>query len=512
LYKGLTINATANTISVGSNVNQYDLVLSKNLIFSNTSVLNSISFTTNTLLESLAGDYSESKAFILNAPNFSSTDADRYILSLRANNNSVFSVSANGDVITKGSIFGASLTLGTSTNPGDLAERVDIAIDDSVEPGDVMVIDQNAPDTYRRSGQSHEQSVAGIISTNPTIIVGNGKTDYTAVLAMVGRVPVKVSNENGDIQRGDLLITASAPGYAMKYDPAKDNKNKMVAVIGVALEPLSETTGKILSLIRTGWIYNRDQTINTIRNDIQQIASAQAISLDPNNSPQNLGVVESPSTGGLVFVNGYLDIQNNSIINVASIAGVDGKWRIDQDGSLITKVQTSDGEKEIYAMQSQSMEVVFSSSSQLMNGEAVVEFNTSTREMIDAEEPMKISVTLTSDSGNGIFVASKSASGFVVKELNGGTGGATFDWIIVASRKQTQETAEPSVQQPIQPVVSSVEPAPPANQPVEPTPQSEAPAVLSATSSDAVIEAPVSIPAETVSETAPATEVATSTL
>ena len=43
--------------------------------------------------------------------------------------------------------------------------------------------------------------MAGIIFSNPTIIVGNGKTDYTAVMAMVGRVPVKVTNANGNIQR-----------------------------------------------------------------------------------------------------------------------------------------------------------------------------------------------------------------------------------------------------------------------------------------------------------------------
>jgi len=445
LYRGLTINTASNTISAGNQANPYNLILSNNLSFSNSSSLNTIAFATTTLLESMAGNYSGSKAFILNATNFSGTDSpDRHILSLRSNNTPVFSVSANGDLVTKGSIYGASLTLGTSTNPGDLAERVDIAIDDNVEPGDVMIVDQNSPDTYRRSEQAYEQSIAGIISTNPTIIVGNGKTDYTAVLAMVGRAPVKVTNENGNIQRGDLLVSASQTGYAMKYDPAKDDKNKMVAVIGVALEPLAEPTGKILSLIRTGWIYNRDRAIADIKTGIQQLAGNQGINLNQNNNPQNLIIEESPISGNLTFTNNVLDLQNGAIINVATITGAGGKWRIDGEGGGMVKVQTTEGEKEIYGLQSQSMEVVFSSSSQLMDGQVEIKFEPSVSDIINSEKPLKISVTLTSDSGNGIFVANKSATGFVVKELSGGRNNATFDWIVVANKKTAQA---PQIQQ-----------------------------------------------------------------
>ena len=363
--------------------------------------------------------------------------------------------------------------MGTSTNPGDLAERVDIAIDDTVEPGDVMVVDKNSPDTYRRSNSSYEQSVAGIVSTNPTIVVGNGKTDYTAVMAMVGRVPVKVSTENGSIARGDLLITASTTGYAMKYDPAKDTNNKMVGIIGVALESFvpvianpsqgeaiptedgsinngiatssrngvtprndNVATGKVLALIRTGWIYNRDQAIGSLEDSVKQMVAAQGINLASSSAPGNLNI--SNTNGQLSYTGGNLDLQNNSIINVATIIGANNKWKIDADGNLIQKISTAQGDKEIFNVQSQSSEVVFSSSSQLMAGEAGIEFTELMKAMIDPDQPLKINVTLTSDGGSGVFVASKNASGFVVKELNNGKSNSTFDWIVVASKKSTQ--------------------------------------------------------------------------
>ena len=169
-----------------------------------------------------------SGAFIFNATNYSSSSADSYILSLRSGGDSVFSIAANGDVHTLGDIYGKNLYLGDVGQPGDLAEKVDIASDDNVEAGDVLVIDPDAPDTYRRSMGSFAEAVAGVVSTDPTIVVGNGKTDYTAVMAMVGRVPVKANTENGEIKRGDLLVTASTTGYVMKYDSSKDERIRIV--------------------------------------------------------------------------------------------------------------------------------------------------------------------------------------------------------------------------------------------------------------------------------------------
>jgi len=63
---------------------------------------------------------------------------------------------------------------------------------------------------------------------------------------VVGIVPCKVTTENGAIARGDLLVTSSRPGYAMK---GTDRERMLGAVLGKALEPLRKGTGVIQVLV-----------------------------------------------------------------------------------------------------------------------------------------------------------------------------------------------------------------------------------------------------------------------
>ncbi len=429
LYKALTIDTNTTTLTVGSNVTPYNLALSGEFTMFN-DVLNKLVFNATAIFESKTNS---THAFVFNAVNFG-TSTDKYLLSLRSNDDPRFSVMSNGDVRASGNLYAASAVFGTSSNPGDLAERVDIASDDIVEPGDVLVVDMNNPDTYRRSSGSNEQAVAGVVSTNPTIVVGNGKTEYTSVMAMVGRVPLKVSDENGPISRGDLLVTASSTGYAMKYDPKKDNDDKMIGVVGVALDPFNGGKGKIMALVRTGWVNSRYETISSIKENIQQLATAQGITLGAT-STNNLNI-EKNSSGQLFYVRGDLNLQGNNLINVNSIIGKNNRWSIDGSGHFITKVNTSEGEKDMFSIQSPTSEFVFSSSSQLMGGEVKVVFDQTMQDVIDVGQPLKINITLTSGEAKGIFVSEKNAQGFTVKELNSGTSNATFDWMVVAKRKE----------------------------------------------------------------------------
>lgn len=63
---------------------------------------------------------------------------------------------------------------------------------------------------------------------------------------MVGIVPTKVSSENGPIDQGDLLVSSSTPGYAMK---GTDRDRMVGAVLGKALGILEHGTGVIEVLI-----------------------------------------------------------------------------------------------------------------------------------------------------------------------------------------------------------------------------------------------------------------------
>jgi hypothetical protein len=62
----------------------------------------------------------------------------------------------------------------------------------------------------------------------------------------VGIVPCKVSTENGPIMTGDLLVTSSTPGHAMK---GTDRSRMLGAVVGKALEPLQKRSGVIQVLV-----------------------------------------------------------------------------------------------------------------------------------------------------------------------------------------------------------------------------------------------------------------------
>jgi len=63
---------------------------------------------------------------------------------------------------------------------------------------------------------------------------------------VVGIVPCKVTAENGAIQVGDLLVTSSIRGHAMR---GTDRSRMLGAVVGKALEPLPKGTGVIQVLV-----------------------------------------------------------------------------------------------------------------------------------------------------------------------------------------------------------------------------------------------------------------------
>jgi hypothetical protein len=65
-------------------------------------------------------------------------------------------------------------------------------------------------------------------------------------MAMIGIVPTKVTTENGPIRRGDLLVTSSRLGYAMK---GTDRSRLVGAVIGKAMGSLETGTGVIEVLV-----------------------------------------------------------------------------------------------------------------------------------------------------------------------------------------------------------------------------------------------------------------------
>jgi hypothetical protein len=131
-----------------------------------------------------------------------------------------------------------------SAGGADLAERVDAT--EELEPGDVVVINNDYPGQFCRTSQPYSTLVAGVISTEPSFVMNNGADDTRPLLALVGRVPVKVTaEEGGPIYPGDLLVSSSTPGHAMKAgaDPP------IGTIIGKALGRLEDGQGVIQMLV-----------------------------------------------------------------------------------------------------------------------------------------------------------------------------------------------------------------------------------------------------------------------
>jgi hypothetical protein len=131
---------------------------------------------------------------------------DKDLINLQTDGLSMFRVSSAGDVFTS---VGATI----NTSGADLAERYTSKT--VLEKGEVVTIDPQNNHGVKKSMYQYQPDVLGVVSTDPGFVSG-AYTEDSYPIALVGRVPVKVSTENGMIKVGDFLTSASVPGYAMK--------------------------------------------------------------------------------------------------------------------------------------------------------------------------------------------------------------------------------------------------------------------------------------------------------
>lgn len=132
----------------------------------------------------------------------------------------------------------------------DLAEKFPVS--EAVEPGMVVEIDPEKPGYLRRARGAYNKRVAGVVAGAnglPTgIVLGNTEDSAAhAPVAVSGRVWVYADATQRAIEPGDLLTTASRPGYAMAVaNPRKAHG----AILGKAMTRLEKgKTGMVLVLI-----------------------------------------------------------------------------------------------------------------------------------------------------------------------------------------------------------------------------------------------------------------------
>ncbi len=193
--------------------------------------------------------------------------------------NATVNISAAGKISANSGFNGRCLngSIGSSSFNGSSGSACNMDLAESfrtlqrTEPGDVVTLltqDRDKP-TVRKTRTAYDAQLIGVVSTNPGLIFDEGQThlsgdntqlitkDKTAV-AMVGRVPVKFTLENGAINVGDALTSsATEPGKAMKATSAGK-------IIGIALESSDKAKdGKLLMWLQVG---HHEPTNTTIAN------------------------------------------------------------------------------------------------------------------------------------------------------------------------------------------------------------------------------------------------------
>jgi hypothetical protein len=152
--------------------------------------------------------------------------------------------------------------------------------------------------TVRKARTGFE--AVGVVSTNPGIVLGKSVRNGVPV-AFSGRIPVKVTSENGEVKQGDYLtVSLTQPGFAMK------------------LTGEGRSIGRALS----DYVIGRDKVLMIVENGIQKL---------------DLLGKNATTTGMLTTGNVDLNANGVSITNVKALASANGTWSIDENGRIVAK-------------------------------------------------------------------------------------------------------------------------------------------------------------------------------
>ncbi len=112
-----------------------------------------------------------------------------------------------------------------------------------LESGDLVCINPIIGQAIMKCNEANSRLAVGFVSNTSRINMGNN-LQYGYPIAVAGIVWSKVITENGRINPGDLLVSSSKPGYAMK-----NNNPKPGVVVGKAFDFCYEDECNILTFV-----------------------------------------------------------------------------------------------------------------------------------------------------------------------------------------------------------------------------------------------------------------------
>jgi len=170
----------------------------------------------------------------------------------------------------------------TDAGAYDLAE-VYPTLDTSLQAGDVVALDEANYGMVRKSTVPYEQRVLGVVSSKPGFTLSGPQDGDSRAIALIGRVPVKISTENGDIKVGDPLTSASMPGYAMKaIKPGmiigRAMEDFVSATYSSSTDNIAIATGTIRMVVQSGYYFgSEDSPLGQIAGFLGETTTTQIV-------------------------------------------------------------------------------------------------------------------------------------------------------------------------------------------------------------------------------------------
>lgn len=330
------------------------------------------------------------------------------------------SIAGTGVVGTSTSGFGVSGTTAAVTTKTSPLHAAVVGKDLSTNGGDnVGVLGITTNGGYGVEGRGGSGALGGVegVATNGATIGVLGVSPYYGSIGVSGQGVGVIGQSNG---ASDGVVGISKNGYGVQgIASTTDAGNFFTYGSGIAVDAYS-TSGLAVFAATThpydvaGYFYNLS-------------ASGDGISSYGGRTGLN-------ASGGYTGLAGYSD---NYPLVLYTGAGT-GVAFVDNFGNLYvhsvsTYLAGARGANIVaYSTKSTTPNVEDVGSAQLADGSAAVTLDPTFAASIDRTVPYHVFVTPGGDT-RGLFVATKTANGFVVRETQGGRGNLSFDYRIVAS-------------------------------------------------------------------------------
>ncbi|MBU0535305.1 MAG: hypothetical protein ABIJ82_01230 [Patescibacteria group bacterium] len=162
--------------------------------------------------------------------------------------------SDTSDVITTGTSPSTEITLPGSSPDTSITESTSVPNTEitKIESGDVVALSTNIDDygmpMIRKTSTYYDSSLFGVVTTSASHEMGIQR-DGRKLVALSGRVPVKIDPASSDIKPGDFITASSLEGHATKAEmPGR--------VIGTALQSWNKNSGDKKVLVLVNPTYN----------------------------------------------------------------------------------------------------------------------------------------------------------------------------------------------------------------------------------------------------------------